>query len=51
AGLIKSQWRYDGDTWTWTFTVPKGATASVTLPGETETKEYESGTYTIKRRP
>ena len=49
AGLIKSQWRYDGDTWTWTFTIPKGATASVTLPGETETKEYESGTYTVKK--
>lgn len=49
AGLIKSQWRYAGDTWTWTFTIPKGATASVTLPGETETKEYESGTYTVKK--
>ena len=49
AGLIKSAWRYDGDQWTWTFTIPKGATASVTLPGETETKEYESGTYTVKK--
>lgn len=48
AGLIKSAWRYKGDKWIWTFTIPKGATASVTLPGETTSKLYESGTYTIK---
>lgn len=49
TGLIKSAWRYKGDQWIWTFTVPKGATASVTLPGETTSKEYKAGTYTIKR--
>lgn len=49
AGLIKSEWHYDGDTWTWTFTIPEGATASVTLPGETTTKEYTAGTYTVKK--
>ncbi|MBO7466992.1 MAG: family 78 glycoside hydrolase catalytic domain [Bacteroidaceae bacterium] len=49
AGLIKSEWKYEGDTWTWTFTVPEGATASVTLPGETETKEYNPGTYTLTK--
>ena len=50
AGLIKSSWKYDDEgVWTWTFTVPKGAKASVTLPGETETKEYKAGTYTIVR--
>ena len=47
AGLIKSSWKYEGDTWTWTFTVPEGATATVTLPGETESKDYEAGTYTV----
>ena len=47
AGLIKSSWKYEGDTWTWTFTVPEGATATVTLPGETETKDYQAGTYTV----
>jgi alpha-L-rhamnosidase len=47
AGLIKSAWRYDGDTWNWEFTVPKGATATVTLPGETESKDYEAGTYKV----
>ena len=47
AGLIKSAWRYEGDQWIWDFTIPEGATASVTLPGETEAKEYQSGTYQI----
>ena len=47
AGLIKSAWRYEGDQWIWDFTIPEGATASVTLPGETEAKEYTSGTYQI----
>lgn len=49
AGLIKSEWHYNGDTWEWTFTVPEGATATVTLPGETESKEYEAGTYTASK--
>ena len=48
AGLIKSSWCYKGDQWIWTFTVPKGATATVTLPGETTSKEYKAGSYTIK---
>ena len=47
AGLIKSSWKYEGDTWTWTFTVPEGATATVTLPGETAAKDYEAGTWTV----
>ena len=49
AGLIKSAWKYEGDSWTWEFTIPEGATASVTLPGTTEAKEYTSGTYTISQ--
>ncbi len=49
AGTIKSAWQYKGDQWTWTFTIPKGATATVTLPGETTSKEYQAGTYTIKK--
>ncbi len=49
AGLIKSEWRYEGDTWIWDFTVPEGAKALVTLPGEEEAQEYVSGTYTIKK--
>jgi alpha-L-rhamnosidase len=47
AGLIKSSWKYEGDRWIWSFTVPEGATATVTLPGETESKEYAAGVYTV----
>ena len=49
AGLIKSAWHYEGNTWVWTFTIPAGATASVTLPGESIAKEYKAGTYTIRK--
>ena len=49
AGLISSEWSYDGDTWNWNFTIPEGATATVVLPGETESKEYEAGTYRIQK--
>ena len=48
AGLIKSAWHYDGDQWEWSFTIPKGATATVTLPGQTQAKDYEAGTYTVR---
>ena len=47
SGVIKSAWRYEGDRWIWDFTIPEGASATVTLPGETEAKTYESGTYQI----
>ncbi len=47
AGLIRSCWKYDGDDCTWTFTIPEGATATVTLPGSDEPKDYEAGTYTV----
>ena len=49
AGTIKSAWKYEGDKWIWEFTVPDGAKATVTLPGETESKEYEAGTYKIEK--
>lgn len=49
AGLIKSAWRYEGDKWVWDFTVPKGATAIVTLPGEKASKEYSAGNYTLSK--
>ena len=50
TGRIESEWHYDGDTWVWTFTVPEGAVAEVTIPGETETKEYTAGTYTVEKK-
>ena len=47
AGLIKSAWHYEGDKWIWEFTIPEGATADVTLPGESIVKRYDSGTYKV----
>ena len=47
AGLIRSAWKFEGDRWIWDFTVPEGATATVTLPGETASKDYGPGTYHI----
>ena len=49
AGTIKSAWKYEGDKWIWNFTVPKGATATVTLPGGNGSKEYKAGKYTIEQ--
>ena len=49
VGTIESHWRYEGNEWIWTFKIPEGATATVTLPGESETKEYSSGTYTLRK--
>ena len=49
SGLVKSAWRYDADRWIWDFTIPEGATASVTLPGETVSRHYSAGTYRIEQ--
>ncbi len=49
AGLIRSAWYYEGDRWIWEFTIPKGVTASVTLPGATETVEYTHGSYKLEQ--
>jgi len=56
AGLIKSHWRYEctqmdwGMKWVWDFTIPEGATADVTLPGETASKRYTAGSYHVVRQ-
>ena len=47
AGTIKSAWKYDGDACTWRFSIPEGASASVTLPGESDVREYGPGSYTL----
>lgn len=47
AGPVRSAWRYEGDKWIWNFSIPEGSTATVTIPGHTQSKEYTSGTYTI----
>ncbi len=48
AGTVRSAWKYEGDTWHWTFTIPRGATATVTLPGQTGSKTYKAGTHKVK---
>ncbi len=47
AGMIRSSWKYEGDSWIWEFTIPEGSTASVTLPGETAAVEYQAGSYKV----
>lgn len=47
AGLITSEWHYEGETCVWTFSIPEGATATVTLPGATDSHDYAAGTYTL----
>jgi len=49
AGLVKSEWHYEGNTWVWTITIPEGASATITLPGEQESKDYTAGTYSLKK--
>ena len=49
AGLIKSEWHYEGDKWIWNFTIPQGATATVTLPGENGAKEYKAGSHRVEK--
>ncbi len=47
SGLITSEWKYEGEKWVWNFSIPKGCTASVTAPGESEATLYKEGSYTI----
>ena len=48
AGLIKSFWKYEGDTWIWRISIPEGASALVTLPGEISAVKYEAGSYEFR---
>ncbi|MDE6609278.1 MAG: glycosyl hydrolase family 18, partial [Muribaculaceae bacterium] len=48
AGKITSNWKYEGNKWIWNFTIPEGATASVTLPGEVNATEYTAGSYKVE---
>lgn len=47
SGQIRSSWRYEGDNWIWEFTIPEGCTASVTLPGQTDSREYGAGSHEV----
>ena len=45
AGEIVSEWRYEGDSVRYHFTVPEGAIATVTIDGIT--KDYSAGDYSF----
>lgn len=47
AGVIRSSWKYEGDKCVWTFTIPEGAYATVTVPGSDKAEEYQAGTFTL----
>ena len=46
-GEIASEWRYEGDDWKWTFTIPKGTEAVVLPPGRQIAETYGPGTYSL----
>ncbi|MBQ7494343.1 MAG: hypothetical protein IJT75_01045, partial [Bacteroidaceae bacterium] len=48
AGLIKSEWHYEGGRCLWQFTIPEGASATVTLPHQTESRNYPGGSYKLE---
>lgn len=50
AGVITSEWKYEGDRWIWDFTIPKGATARVQVPGEDKAVLYSPGSHRLTRR-
>lgn len=47
SGTIISDWRYEGETWLWNFTVPEGCTATVSLPDGSASKEYGAGSHSV----
>ncbi len=48
AGLIKSEWKYNGDRCIWKFTIPEGSTATVTLPVEgAKPQTFSAGSHTL----
>jgi len=48
SGPITSEWKYEGDKWIWDFSIPQGSYATVTLPGESQSKDYDPGSYHIE---
>jgi alpha-L-rhamnosidase len=45
-GEIRSEWRYEGSRWTWTFAIPANTSALVTVPGS-NAKVYAAGVHTV----
>ena len=50
SGIIKSAWKFDGDVWNWTVTIPEGTVATITLPGEDNAVDYDGGTYSFTKQ-
>ena len=44
-GLISSEWHRTGNKFDWSIEIPANTTATVTLPGESTSKELGSGKY------
>ncbi|MGQ9903476.1 MAG: alpha-L-rhamnosidase C-terminal domain-containing protein [Anaerolineae bacterium] len=44
-GLIVSAWRIEDDRFAWDVTIPPNTRAILTLPGQSQSREIESGTY------
>lgn len=45
AGLIRSEWHYEGDAVVWNFSIPEGTSATVIMNGQA--KEYTAGEWSI----
>ncbi len=48
SGLIRSEWKYDGDIWEWKFSIPQGCSATVSLPDGSTPEEYGAGDYIVR---
>lgn len=44
-GLIVSAWRIEDGRFAWDVTIPPNTRATLTLPGQSQSREIESGTY------
>lgn len=47
-GNVESKWKYTDKNWEWTFAIPQGTTAEVTLPGRSVAHTFAPGTYKVK---
>ena len=46
-GIVRSEWAYVGGRWVWSFSVPEGSRARVSVPGENEERVLGPGTYSF----
>ena len=49
AGPVSSEWWYEDENWVWEFSIPEGAHASVTLPGESSSTAFGPGHHRIEK--